>query len=90
MTNIKRNNAESKALSILRAVTKNWPLVKMSKVGGGGGNGGGNSDKDIGVRLSNLSFPNPGNIKGFPQFFAVHKAELLNSSIKGNPNSFAR
>jgi len=61
-TNIKRNNAESKALSILRAVTRNWPLTKMSKGGGGGGNGGNHSDKDMGVRLSNLVFPNPGNI----------------------------
>lgn len=60
--NIKRNNAESRALSILRAVTKNWPLSKLSKGGGGGGNGGTHSDKDIGVRLSDLSLPNPGNI----------------------------
>lgn len=60
--NIKRNSAESKALSILRAVTKNWPLSKLSKGGGGGGNGGTHSDKNIGVRLSELSFPNPGNI----------------------------
>lgn len=60
--NIKRNNAESKALSILRAVTKNWSLSKLSKGGGGGGNGGTNPAKYIGVRLSDLSFPNTGNI----------------------------
>lgn len=59
--NVKRNNAESKALSILRAVTKNWSLSK-SNIGGGGGGGGDGSDKDIGVRLSDLLFPNPGNI----------------------------
>ncbi len=60
--NIKRNNAESKALSILRVVTKNWSLSKLSKGGGGGGNGGTHSAKYIGVRLSDLSFPNPGSI----------------------------
>ena len=59
--NIKRNNAESKALSILRAVTKNWSLSK-SNIGGGGGASGDVSNKDIGVRLSDLNFPNPGNI----------------------------
>jgi hypothetical protein len=62
ITNIKRNTAESKALSILRAVTRNWPLTRATSGGGGGGDGGNHSDKDIGVRLSNLSFPNPGNI----------------------------
>lgn len=62
LINIKRSNAESKALSILRAVTKNWPLSRMSKGGGGGGNGGTPPDKDVGVRLSELIFPNPGNV----------------------------
>jgi len=63
LVNIKRNKAESKALSILRAITKNWPISRWSKGGGGGDNGGSVSDKkDVGVRLSNLLFPNPGNI----------------------------
>jgi len=62
LANIRRSSAESKALSILRAVTKNWPISKWSK-GGGGGTGGGNGpDKTVGVRLSKLSFPNPGNV----------------------------
>jgi len=62
LVNIKRNKAESKALSILRAITKNWPISRWSKGGGGGGGGGGTSDKEVGVRLSNLLFPNPGNV----------------------------
>ncbi|MFC1900443.1 hypothetical protein ACFLYN_02505 [Chloroflexota bacterium] len=60
--NLKRNNAESKAMTILKALTKNWPLSKLSKGSGGGGNGGTPSDKDIGIRLSELLFPNIGNI----------------------------
>lgn len=62
LANIRRTSAESKALSILRAVTKNWPISKWSKGGGGGGDGGDSPYKTMGVRLSNLSFPNPGNI----------------------------
>ena len=62
LVNIRRSSAESKALSILRAVTKNWPISKWSKGGGGGTGGGNGSDKTVGVRLSKLSFPNPGNV----------------------------
>ena len=62
LVNITRNKAESKALSILRALTKNWPISRWSKGGGGGGNGGNGYDKEVGVRLSNLLFPNPGNV----------------------------
>jgi len=63
LINIKRNKAESKALSLMRTITKNWPIARWSKgVGGGSGDGGNGSDKHIGVRLSNLSFPNPGNV----------------------------
>lgn len=64
LENIKRNKAESKALSILRAVTKDWPISRWSKGGGGSSNVPvpPSDEKDVGVRLSNLSFPNPGNV----------------------------
>jgi hypothetical protein len=62
LDNIKRSNAESKAMSILKAVTKNWLLSKHGKGIGGGGSNGGDSPKMVGARLSNLKFPNPGNI----------------------------
>lgn len=58
----RRTGAESKALSVLRAVTKNWPISRWSGGGGGGGNGGNGLYKKVGVRLSKLSFPNPGNV----------------------------
>lgn len=62
LVNIQRSRAESRALSILRAVTKNWPISRWSKGVGGGGNGGSPYDKQVGVRLSDLFFPNPGNM----------------------------
>lgn len=60
--NIKRNHAESKALSVLKAVTKNWPLTKGTQGVTGGDGGDPAPIKDIGIRLSDLTFPNPGNI----------------------------
>lgn len=62
LTNMRRSRAESRALAILRGITKDWPISKWSKGGGGGGNGGNGSHKTIGVRLSNLTFPNPGDV----------------------------
>jgi len=61
-TNIRRSSAESKALSILRAVIKDWPMSRLGKGGGGGGGGSNVVQKRVGVRLSNLIFPNPGNV----------------------------
>lgn len=57
----KRNAAENKAMNVLRAVTKDWPFGKKSKGTGGGGGGGGGEIKLIGIRISDLEFPNPGN-----------------------------
>lgn len=90
--NAKRNSAESKALSILRAVTRNWSLSK-SNVGGGGGNGTESSDKEIGVRLSELAFPNPGNLPrlDFGQQTSDFKIVAYNKTddhLKVNLNAF--
>lgn len=62
LANKRRTSAESKALIVLRALTKNWPISRWSKGSGGGGNGGNGPYKTIGVRLSKLAFPNPGNV----------------------------
>lgn len=58
----RRNAAENKAISVLRIITKDWPFAKRSKGGGGGGGGGDEKIKKIGIRVSDLEFPNPGNV----------------------------
>lgn len=58
----RRNAAENKAINVLRAVTKDWPFARTGKGGGGGGGNGGDHIKEIGIRLSDLKFPNPGNV----------------------------
>jgi len=59
---IRRSAAENKAVSIMRAVTKSWPFSKRNRGGGGGDeDGDGGTIKEIGLRMSNLNFPNPGN-----------------------------
>jgi len=61
LENARRNAAENKAINVLRAVTKDWPFAKRSKGPGGGEGGGGVEIKTIGIRISDLEFPNPGN-----------------------------
>jgi len=58
----RRNTAENKAMSVLRIITKDWPFAKRSRGTGGGGNGGDEKIKKIGIKVSDLEFPNPGNV----------------------------
>ncbi len=57
----KRNSAETKAMNMLRSITRDWPFQKT-----GTGLGGGKTDdpksppliQDIGIKICNLKFPN--------------------------------
>lgn len=58
----RRTTAESRALMLLRSITKDWTLLRR-RTGFGGGNGNGVGPyKKIGVRLSGLNFPNTTDI----------------------------
>lgn len=61
---VRRTSAENKAMSIVRVVTKGWPFARTGTGGGGGGEDedGGPVIKSVGLRISDLNFPNPGNI----------------------------
>jgi hypothetical protein len=58
----KRNAAENKAMNVLRTVTKDWPFGKNNKGTGGGDDEPSVSEiKLIGIKISNLEFPNSAN-----------------------------
>ena len=60
---MRRTSAENRAMSVVRIVTKGWPFARAGKGGGGGSDDGEPPTiKPIGIRISNLNFPNPGNI----------------------------
>ena len=77
-------------MSVLRSVTKDWPFAKKGKGGGGGDGGDGGDTKDIGIRISDIEFPNVGDVPrlDYGEILKGFYATLFNKTDKTVPVAF--